>query len=341
MSVKLRKRQVKDGKVIYLDCYFKGKRWAEFPGLKLTGRPGHDKNVMSIAEQMRARRELEIAASAKGLIPDHKKAISVGDYLDRYAETYTRANKRMIKSVRNHATAFFDGKLLSEITEREADNFRHYLGKHFNGETPYDYFRIFRRILYAAVREGVIASNPAQFVKNDNPVAGQLRKQALTTDEINRLYGVKCQNESVKRAFIFACNTGLRLVDVRRCRWSDIDIDRRELSIIQSKTGKIIRLPLNTAALGALGQRGRPMERPFILPSSTAVNKALKSWVKSAGIEKHITFHSARHSFVSNVLRATGNLKLAGILAGHSSSAHTEKYAHVLDEDRRRAVDSL
>jgi integrase/recombinase XerC len=49
--------------------------------------------------------------------------------------------------------------------------------------------------------------------------------------------------------------------------------------------------------------------------------------------QKWITPHSFRHYFVTSVLRASGNLKLAQELARHANIQVTQKYAHLSDDE--------
>jgi integrase/recombinase XerC len=49
--------------------------------------------------------------------------------------------------------------------------------------------------------------------------------------------------------------------------------------------------------------------------------------------EGHITPHSFRHYFVSTILRASGNLKLAQALARHENIQITQRYAHISDDE--------
>ncbi len=49
-----------------------------------------------------------------------------------------------------------------------------------------------------------------------------------------------------------------------------------------------------------------------------------------------ITPHSFRHYFVTVVLRASGNLKLAQELARHKNIAVTQRYAHLSDDELDR-----
>lgn len=54
-----------------------------------------------------------------------------------------------------------------------------------------------------------------------------------------------------------------------------------------------------------------------------------------------ITFHFARHSFAVNVLGAGANIKTVASLMGHSSIKMTEKYLHVIDQQKQDAINSL
>jgi integrase/recombinase XerC len=52
-----------------------------------------------------------------------------------------------------------------------------------------------------------------------------------------------------------------------------------------------------------------------------------------AEAEGKITPHSFRHYFVTTVLRASGNLKLAQELARHANISVTQRYAHLSDDE--------
>ena len=52
-------------------------------------------------------------------------------------------------------------------------------------------------------------------------------------------------------------------------------------------------------------------------------------------------FHQSRHSFITNIMANGANIKTAASLAGHSTTRHTEKYVHIIDELKQKAVDSL
>ena len=79
----------------------------------------------------------------------------------------------------------------------------------------------------------------------------------------------------------------------------------------------------------------------FHLPHQTYCLRVLKKWVEKAGIEKHITWHCARHSFAVNILNEGANIKTVASLLGHSGLKHTEKYTRAVDELKQKAINSL
>lgn len=79
----------------------------------------------------------------------------------------------------------------------------------------------------------------------------------------------------------------------------------------------------------------------FNLPSYESCSKSVKLWVKRAGINKHISWHCARHSFAVNILNNGANIKTVASLLGHSGLKHTEKYTRAVDKLKEDAINSL
>ena len=84
--------------------------------------------------------------------------------------------------------------------------------------------------------------------------------------------------------------------------YANVDYANRLLRFEQSKTkghssASGVVIPLNDGLMRLVGSGNRD-ERIFPLPSHTMCLKALRKWVAKAGIDKHITWHCARHSLV-------------------------------------------
>jgi len=131
---------------------------------------------------------------------------------------------------------------------------------------------------------------------------------------------------------------------VKALQWKNIDHDK--IRFTQAKTKNTssaanLTVDLNQTALNMIGKRGKPDERVFKLPSSTACNKDLKTWVKDAKIEKHITWHCARHSIAVNLLDNGTDVKTVASILGHSGLKQIDKYLRVIDERKKQAVNRL
>ena len=76
---------------------------------------------------------------------------------------------------------------------------------------------------------------------------------------------------------------------------------------------------------------GKPM-------SSKRVSKQFKNYVKNSGLDPSLHFHSRRHPFCSNLVRAGVSLYIVQRLAGHSSPTVTQRFSH---EKKPRIIPGL
>ncbi len=225
--------------------------------------------------------------------------------------------------------------------------FVEYLQKRSTGEGAHTIYARFKKVVKHAVEHDVFAKNPCAgiSIKIDRSV---VKKDVLSIDEIRTLADTPfpAANQGIKRAFLFCLLTGLRWCDVEGLTFANVDYSNRVLSFTQHKTEghsthSAVTIPLSDTTLALIGAKGLRESRIFNLPSYEYSCRFLKLWVKNAGIEKHISWHCARHSFAVNVLSNGADIKTVSSLLGHSSIAMTEKYLHVVDGLKRAAIDSL
>ena len=207
-----------------------------------------------------------------------------------------------------------------------------------NGETPANYFSRFKRVLEAASKDGYFKRSPAtDLASKANP--NKKVKDILEADEYNRLMNTPCINYEVKKAFVFSLYTGFRWVDVKPLKWENIKTTSI-VSIEQKKTHEILDLPLHPVALKILGERKTGLV--FKLPTADGANKILEKWCDDAGLNKHITWHCARHSF-SVLLQDKGTdvATVAGML-GHTSTKYVHKtYKRYRQANALEAINKL
>ena len=75
--------------------------------------------------------------------------------------------------------------------------------------------------------------------------------------------------------------------------------------------------------------------------SDNGANKAIRNWVNSVQIEKHITFYCARLSYACQLLINGANLKTVADAMGHSSTRSTLKYLNHVQRLQDEAIDKL
>ena len=348
MPVYLRKRVGKKRTRYYLDIYHNGTRQYEFLDLyHLPSKNPFDTEMnrqnKEMAEQIRAKRQLELEGANFDLEPKHKKQVYFLDYFEAWLGRYSNRDKRLAKASFVYFQKFMESKGLNkkittnQINKELVKQFREFLDHSLNGETPYNYFNKFAKLCNDATEQRVFKVNPCLGVKNKRPEG--LKKDILTIDEIVALKNAPCPNEHVKMAFLFSLNTGLRWVDVKELRWYNISED--VLKMTQSKTQKEVIVYLNQGAMSLLPARTKREDCVFTLPSHTGALKSLNVWIKNSGIDKHITWHSARHSFAVNLLINKVDIKTMSSLLGHAGLKHTEKYTRVVDELKKQAVKTI
>ncbi len=176
------------------------------------------------------------------------------------------------------------------------------------------------------------------------------RIRFLMEEEVGKLLE-HCHTPHLRLAVLIAVNTGLRISGIVGMRWSDV---KGSLGIIrrQVKGGKEVSIPLTAQLRDELEQYRKqyPTVSRFIFPSQRGgkildVKKPLRrdhaigfrTACDAAGIED-FRFHDLRHTFATWFLARTGELATLQEILGHSSIEQTRKYAHVLDEHKRKAM---
>ena len=319
-----------------------------------------NKETLELAKKIRHERGQELLEKAEGYRLRKNKNINFLDWMRAYYEAYTKKDVRHIKRAYTVFADFlkatdeyrkYSTRIKPEQVTREMIvTFTEYLQHRFKGEGAHTLYARFKKVIKAAVEADVIKKNPCNGVtiKIDN---GALKKDVLSIEEIQTLISTHYPGESaeIRRAFIFCLYCGLRFCDVKDLTFANVDYSNRLLLFEQNKTkghsnASSVAIPLNDGLLSLIGEQPKGSKRDaliFPLPSHTMCLKALRHWTERAGIEKHITWHCARHSFAVNILNNGANIKTVASLLGHSGLKHTEKYTRAVDKLKEDAINSL
>ncbi|MDH6343341.1 integrase/recombinase XerD [Parabacteroides sp. PFB2-12] len=369
-NVTLREKILSNGNIsLYLDIYRDGQRKYEFLKLYLNKKARtplereQNHKTRLLAEEIRTKRETELNSSAFDLNTEAKRNTDFITYFEVYNSKYTKKDIRMMTGAlqrfkdflaEEYGNTYDKGIKAHQLNKDMMLAFVEYLQSRSKGEGASNYYQRFKKVVKHAVDNDILQKNPCAGVvcKADTNV---LRKDVLSIEEMKTLIATtyQGQNQEIRRAFIFCLYTGIRHCDVAGLTYGDVDYSNRLLRFEQDKTkghsaSSWVVIPLNDGLISLIGQppvtaKGEAIKDALIfdLPSHTMCLKALRRWTARAGIDKHITWHCARHSFAVNILNNGANIKTVASLLGHSGLKHTEKYTRAVDSLKEAAINSL
>lgn len=315
----------------------------------------HNKETQLLAESIRAQKILDLQSRKHGFVSSVNGKIGFLEYFKLMVEKKSDSNGNYGNwlSTLKHLTNFCKGNdiQLSKVDDSFLEGFKIYLltnkissrnGK-LSQNSALSYFNKVRTSLKEAYQTKMIAENPINRVKGIKEK--ESNRQYLTLDELQKLVKTDCDYPIMKDAFIFSSLTGLRFSDIKSLKWKNITYDSQNGYIIkftQQKTKGVENLPISEQAIRIIGERKHDDEFVFSnLIYSAYHNKILHKWIEKAGIDKHITFHCARHSFATLQLTMNTDIYTVSKLLGHRHLKTTEIYAKVIDKKKINAVANM
>lgn len=170
--------------------------------------------------------------------------------------------------------------------------------------------------------------------------SAETERESLSEKELYILQEYREQLEvrnEILDAFLFSCYSGLRYSDMRRLTKQHIVMLNRKRWIVirMQKTDTEIHVPIyklfEGMGLKLIKEIKRSRGIVFRLPDNQTVNRELKKIFKKLKIRKHITFHSARHTFATLLLYDGANITTVQTMLGHKSVKTTQIYSAVTD----------
>lgn len=362
-SIRLRQRKLATGNTsLYLDVYRNGVRQYEYLKLylipeKTKADKDANKQTLQLAEAIKAKRTVELHNEEYGFTTKRNN-VRFYEFFRTLIEKNVDGTKRSRGNRSNwestlHFLQEYDKRdvTFTDITPAWINGFKKHLAddaKGSRGNLPlsqnskYVYLSILRTSLHIAHQKGIIREDPSIGIRNFKKE--EPGREYLTLDELRLLTQTPCEYECVRRPFLFSCLTGLRVSDIRRLEWGDVQQQGTFTRIIfrQKKTKGQEYLDINAQAVELMGERGADNEKVFALPKGQAqTNEIIRRWVLRAGIRKDISYHCSRHTFAVMMLDIGTDIYTVSKLLGHRELATTQVYAKVLDKNKQKAVENI
>jgi integrase len=254
---------------------------------------------------------------------------------------------------------------LSTLQASDVARFRDREAKELSRSTANLGVKVLRICLGEAVRQGLLAVNPAVRVKLLKSTA-EPKRRAFTLSEIKRILKASGDNIEWRGLILFGLYLGQRLGDLAKLTWRAVNFETGEIAFTTRKTGRRIVLPLLQPLsdyLSALSASDNP--NAFIFPRAASAKRTaslsnqFREILSDAGLVEprghkstgkgrsqaretsEISFHSLRHSAVTMLKAAGVSDFMAREIVGHESTAVPRQYTHLTTDDKRAAMQRL
>lgn len=265
------------------------------------------------------------------------------DYLDLFINEYeSKCTQNTYKSIIN--------KMLQEINKDICDikkiDLVQYKNKLKNLSTASQSQKIvciksYFKFLYD---NDLILNNPADTLSC--PRIEHKPKDAMTVDEAIKL--MEHANSRERAIIAVLLNTGVRVQELIDMRMSDFINNPHEM-ILKTKRGKYRTVYLNDDTINLINiyihDRKDGCDNLFVSNQGTPLaeanlNSAWKKLARKSGIEKHITNHTFRSTYVTSIAKEHGIL-IAQMAVGHANISTTRIYIRGMEDEIKNVVQNL
>lgn len=232
------------------------------------------------------------------------------------------------------------------LEEHLADMFRQ--GK--APQTVNGQLKFLRAIFNYAVDEGYISDNPAKKIRYF-PLPKDRSVEYWTKEEVELI--LEYVNPHFKDHFEFIYHTGLRKGEILNLTWNDINLNRKNPTIIiQAKDGWSTKnnatrvIPLNSKAVAVLKRQKKQDIHNYVFSAvrggiihKNQLYDVLQKALKKIGLEGDV--HKFRHTFASHLVMSGVGFETVSKLLGHTSVETTQRYTHLAPDYLRGAIETL
>lgn len=360
-KVTVRQRKLAKNKVsLYLDYYpaIRHPRTGrltrrEYLGIYIYANPTerfqqeYNRSMMKKAELIKCRRTESVINEQFGFLDRAKGRESFLDYFEKQMQENEYGYNW--QTAFGHFKNYCGGSCcFDDITVDYCQKFLAYLisekcarnGKRMMASSANNCLCKLKAVLRIAFDDGKLKENVA--TKLEKAENDSTPREFLTLQEVKRLDATPCKSEVLRRAALFSVLTGLRISDIIRLKWDNIEPSADGgwmLHFRSKKTHKESFLPVSDEAVELCGERSEG--QVFKDFTQGVVSYHLKGWLKAAGITKHITFHCFRHTFATLQLAAGTDIYTISKLLTHSDVTTTQVYTDVVSSLKRDATNKI
>lgn len=193
-------------------------------------------------------------------------------------------------------------------------------------------------IIKHAIADGIITADPFVGYVAQRPIR---RQKYLTKKELDKLMNtpLTCpKHYLIRDMFLFSCYTGMSFSDI--CELTEDKLSKAADGTVwirnkREKTGVEYEIPLMELPFQIIERYRGIASNGRLLPmyDNNQTNRSLKQIAETCGISKRVTYHSARHTYASEITLSQGvPIETVSKMLGHTRITTTQIYAKITDE---------
>ena len=287
-----------------------------------------------------------VALVAEGKYLDVKKAAKIrfADFSKEYMERHSKVKKKswvtdthFLKRLK----PFFGGDYLFTITQKRVEDYLAERRESVCAATINREMTVLKSMFSKVIEWGHLDGNPCAKLKKSKEAQ---RKRFFSKEEITRLYA-QCSPKLLEVCVVLI-NTGPRKGELRNLKWSDLDFDRNEIRLAETKNGEDRCVEMNRTVKDIFLRRRIRMESSvWLFPGENGskpydFHSAFKTARRKAGLED-VRIHDLRHTFASHLVMSGADLLTVAELLGHKDLQMTKRYSHLTKQHKADAVARL
>ncbi|OGI41833.1 MAG: hypothetical protein A2150_00520 [Candidatus Muproteobacteria bacterium RBG_16_64_11] len=312
-------------------------------------------NVLTL-DQGRRLAQTRLAEVIDGIDPmaERRKALrgeTVADlcraYIERHAIPHKKTADKDQRRLDRFILSAWRNHKIKAITRADVAALHHEIGR---DSGPYEANRVLAllsKMFELAMAWGYLdetAANPAHRIKKFKE---EKRDRWVTPEELPRLAeAIDREVDIYARAALWLyLLTGLRKSELLNARWDDVDLDRKELRLADTKAGRVHYVPLSEPALALLRDLPRLADNHHVIPGREAGKGRYdikKPWdrVRTAAGVSDVRLHDLRRTVGSWMAQAGNSLHLIGRVLNQSNPSTTAIYARFGQDHVRDALEA-
>lgn len=314
-----------------IDYYYQGRRRREVAGTNKR----EAENILAIRKAEILQGRYQIKQSSRTTFADFAEIYMV----------YAKANKR--SWLRDHTSLthllpVFGANKLGDITTHAIEAYKIKRLEDVKPATVNRELVLLKHMFNLAIAWGKATANPVRGVRLLREAA--LPERILTREEITKIFAV-C-SDYFRPIVLTALHTGMRKMEILTLKWAQVDMEKRVITILFSKSGRIRKIPINAVLYNVLVGLKEKATTEYVftcrrtkLPPGE-IRTAWLTAIRKSGII-HCRFHDLRHTFASYLVASGVDIVTVKELLGHADIKMTMRYAHSAPESKVKAVAGL